>query len=249
MQLQDSSFDVKRVLVPDYLRSDPAYHGGADLQYAESTTKPVKLVPEGWVARRWDPAVRERFHALLTALGAEFDGKIAGINLPETSVGLGDKPINTPAGFTFEAYLEGIQANLRALRAAFPNSVVLQYANFMPGEWLPWEDRRYLKRVYEFAAEIGAGVGGPDLLPFRKGQQNHSLPLLRAASAKIPVGVAVQWGNYQERNPATRREITIAELHDYAVTQLRAGFIFWCTQEPYFSQRLIPFLQRIPAAK
>ena len=36
------------------------------------------------MARRWDPPVQERFHKLLLALGKEFDGKVEGINLPET---------------------------------------------------------------------------------------------------------------------------------------------------------------------
>jgi hypothetical protein len=242
--LQDASFDTRRILVPDYLRQDPAYHGGAHLQYAASSQAPSKLIPEGWVARRWDPAVRARFQALLAALGREFDGKIAGLNLPETSVGFGDKPLNTPPGFTFDAYLEGIQDNLRAARKIFPQSTVIQYANFMPGEWLPWEDRRYLKRVYEFAAQIGAGAGGPDLLPFRKGQQNHSLPLLKAAAGKIPTAIAVQHGNYEERNPQTGRQVTVAELYDYAANTLRVKFLFWSTQEPYFTRRVLPFLAK-----
>ena len=36
------------------------------------------------MARRWDPAVQERLHKLFAALGKEFDGRIAGINLAET---------------------------------------------------------------------------------------------------------------------------------------------------------------------
>src|SRR4051812_48804972 len=86
IQLQDVSFDPKIVPVPRYLLSDPEYHGGANPQYTVPGDDETKAEQAGWVARRWDPAVRERFHKLLRALGKEFDGKIEGINLPETAV-------------------------------------------------------------------------------------------------------------------------------------------------------------------
>ena len=65
IQIQDVSFSRQRVNVPEYLRTDPKYGGGAELMLEfedESETEPV---PEGWVARRWDPAVHERFAKLL----------------------------------------------------------------------------------------------------------------------------------------------------------------------------------------
>jgi hypothetical protein len=74
----------------------------------------------------------------------------------------------------------------------------------MPGEWLPGDDKGYLRAVYKAAKELKVGVGGPDLLPFRRGQLNHFYPLIRDA----------------------------------------AGIIFWCTQEPFYSEQVIPFLKR-----
>ena len=245
IQLQDVSFDMNIVNVPNYLRRNPAYHGGADIQYLFMDEAETKARPEGWVARRWDPAVRRRFHALLRALGAKLDGRIVGLALPETSVGFGEKKNRWPAGFTCENYAAAIRENMSAAHAAFPKSVVLQYANFMPGEWLPFTDRSYLKGIYRFASETGVGVGGPDLMPFRRAQQNHSLPLIRSAAGKVPTGLAVQWGNYEEIDPATRKPVTIARLHEIAKSDLRLRFLFWGMQEPYFTGRVVPYLERL----
>src|SRR2546423_5645718 len=100
IQLQDSSFDPKIVNVPRYLLDEPRYHGGADKQYRIENDDETQAVPEGWVARRWDPAVQERFHRLLSALGKECDGRIEGINFAETAVSFGESGRLFPKGFT-----------------------------------------------------------------------------------------------------------------------------------------------------
>jgi len=38
--------------------------------------------------------------------------------------------------------------------------------------------------------------------------------------------------------------VTIAEVIEFAENYLKLDYIFWCTEEPYFSEQLIPFLQR-----
>ena len=128
---------------------------------------------------------------------------------------------------------------------AFPRSTVLQYANFMPGEWLPWTDHGYLKAVYSHAGKIGAGVGGPDLLPHRKGQRNHSYPLIAARAATTPAGMAVQDGNLRELNPATGKPVSVDELYRFAVEELRVNYIFWGTEEPFYSRDILPALDRL----
>ncbi|HEX2778418.1 MAG TPA: hypothetical protein VHM30_02895, partial [Gemmatimonadaceae bacterium] len=55
IQLQDVSFS-EQVVTPDYLRSDTAYHGGIARKYERATGDSARF--DGWVARRWDPAVR-----------------------------------------------------------------------------------------------------------------------------------------------------------------------------------------------
>jgi hypothetical protein len=83
LQLQDRFFMHEHRNVPRYLLEDPRYGGGL----APQTNQDAGRNPDGsgWVAMQWNPAVRERFQALLSALAQRFDGRILGINLPETS--------------------------------------------------------------------------------------------------------------------------------------------------------------------
>jgi hypothetical protein len=186
--------------------------------------------------------VRERFHKLLRALGKEFDGKIEGINLPETAVDFGETGRLFPPGFTRRGYRDAVFSNMAALKEAFPTSVAMQYANFMyeePGD----TERANLRAVYEKAVELKMGVGGPDLLPWKPGQMRHSYPLLREFSGRVPAGIAVQDGNYAHENPKTGKQITIPELVDFGTGYLGAKYVFWCTEEPYYSRDVIPFLR------
>jgi hypothetical protein len=243
IQLQDSSFSERHILVPKYLQTDE-YHGGIAPQYEIKDGDEDHAQIAGWVSRRWDPAVQLRFRKLLEALGKEFDGKIEGINLPETSIGLGETGKLFPQGYSNEIYRDAVITNMRALKKAFSKSVVIQYANFMPGEWLPDSDKSFLRTVYKEARTMGVGVGGPDLLPFRRGQNNHSYPLIKGAAGSIPAAIAVQDGNYADVDKKTGRRLTIGELLAFARDQLTVDYIFWCTEEPYYSRELIPFLNR-----
>ena len=84
-------------------------------------------------------------------------------------------------------------------------------------------------------------------MPHRKGQLNHSYPLIRNRPESQIAGVAVQWGNYDQQVPATSRRITIAELHAFARDNLKLDYLFWGTQEPYYPNDLLPYLGKIPA--
>lgn len=238
IQIQDVSFS-ERVLVPKYLLSDSVFHGGAARKY-----EGARGVFDGWVARRWDPAVRERFARLLDALAREFDGLIEGVNLPETAIGF-ESPRFHPPGFTFDAYAAGVLASMRDARRAFTRSCVIVYANFMPGEALPAVDHGYLTAIYALAERIGVGVGGPDLLPYRKGQQTNSLPLIAARSPGVVAGMAVQDGNLADLNPATGKPVTVDALYRYAADYLRLNYIFWGIEEPYYTRDVLPYLRRL----
>lgn len=241
IQLQDVSFG-ETANVPDYLRADSAFHGGVARKY-EGDSGRTRF--DGLIARRWDPAVRARFTALLDTLGREFDGRIEGLNLPETATSF-DDPSRRPAEYTDAGYAEGIRELVTAARRAFKKSCVVVYANFMPGEWLPGDDKGYLKSVYAHAAAIGAGVGGPDLMPHRRGQQNHMQALVAARPAGVIAAVAVQDGNLAEQNPSTGARVTVEELYRFAKDRLRLDYIFWGTEEPYYSAAIIPFLGAQP---
>ena len=242
VQLQDVSFG-EDIPVPSYLLSDPSFSGGAARKYESEGDDASTEKFDGWVARRWDPAVRARFIRLLDALGKQADGRIEGLNLPETAVGFGVSAKRHPSGFTYESYVKGVEEIMTAARKAFPRSCVIEYANFMPGEWLPWTDHGYLRAVYAHAERIGVGVGGPDLLPYRKGQLNHSYPLIAARGPMIPAGVAVQDGNLEDRNPTTGKPVTVEELYRFAKDRLRLTYIFWGTQEPFYSKDILAFIR------
>jgi hypothetical protein len=237
IQIQDTSFDTNIVTIPQYLLRDAEYHGGVALQYSIKNDDEANVIPEGWVARRWDPAVQERFERLLLALGRQFDGQIEGINLAETAVDFGETGKLFPKGFTPEVYRNAILTNMLVLKRAFPRSVAMEYANFMPG------GQPYLQSLYEQGKESKVAFGGPDLLPYKPGQMQNCYPLIRECAGVVPTGIAVQDGNYQHVDPKTGRQVTIAELVQFATEYLRVDYIFWCTQEPFYSRDLIPFLR------
>lgn len=244
IQVQDVSFVEARPNVPDYLLEGPEFHGGVAAQYRHPPDDERRVVFDAWVARRWDPAVRTRLGALFEALAAEFDGKIAGINFAETSIGFGSDR-EPPEGYTPSAYYEAICDLMRSARAAFQKSDLLIYANFMPGESLPENDKGYLKGIYRLADSIGVGVGGPDLLPRRWYQRQHSLPLIAGRATGTVGGMAVQDGNLADVDRRTGERVSVEELAAYARDPLRLDYLFWGTEEPYWSEAVVPYLRSL----
>ena len=59
----------------------------------------------------------------------------------------------------------------------------------------------------------------------------------------FPAGIAVQDGNYQHVNPKTGKQVTVPELIGFTTDYLKVDYIFWCTQEPFYSNELIPLMQ------
>jgi hypothetical protein len=228
IQLQDVTFNPKYKAVPDYLLT-AEYDGGAVFQYNDDGK------PEGWVAKRWNKKVRERFSLLLQALGDEFDGKIEGINLQETSIGVKD------SSFSQLDYVNGLKENMLALKKAFNTSTTMIYANFIPGEWLPWDDKGYLRGIYQYGEDIGVGLGGPDLMVKRKAQLNHTLAMMHEGHYTVPLGIAVQDGNYigetgdtDEETKKQKHENIVPLLYAFAKDFLKINYMFWANQEPYF---------------
>jgi hypothetical protein len=234
IQLQDATFNPKYVGIPEYLLTDE-FDGGSIPQFNDNG----ELV--GWVAKRWNPKVQERFALLLKALGKEFDGKVEGINLQESAIGDKSKIDTT---FTPERYTESLKINMLALKKAFPQSTTMQYANFMPGEWLPRQDKGYLRSIYQYGQEIGVGLGGPDLMIKQKGQLNHTIAMMHEGKFTVPLGIAIQDGNYVgetgNNDVVNDRESIVPILHAFAKDFLNVKYMFWVCQEPYFSEDVIP---------
>jgi hypothetical protein len=245
IQLQDVTFDTTlRKPVPDYLTTNKRYHGGVSVQHETNENDEITGTG-GYVARRWDKQVAERFNKLLQALGKRFDGKIEGLNLPETAVEFGNTGKLYPVGFTPGIYRNAILGYMVMAKKAFPNSVVILYSNFMPGEWPHHSSKSYLESLFVLAKKEGVGMGGPDIQIYKQVQMNHCYKLLKEYAGEIVSGVAVQDGNYEEINPKTGKRVTVNEIYDFANNYLGLDYIYWCTQEPYYTDDLLPFLERL----
>jgi hypothetical protein len=241
IQLQDVTFNPKNKPIPDYLLTNE-YDGGAVMGRNDDGK------PSGWIAKRWNKKVRERFALLLQALGKEFDGKIEGINLQETSIDANSK---TDSTFTDNGYVTGLMENMLAMKKAFPSSVTMIYANFMPGEWLPGNNKGYLRSIYQYGEKIGVGLGGPDLMVTRKGQLNHALAMMHEANYTVPLGIAVQDGNYigatgdiNEEQKKKAHQNIVPLLHAFAKDFLKINYMFWVNQEPYFKDDVLSCFSR-----
>ena len=62
-------------------------------------------------------------------------------------------------------------------------------------------------------------------------------------------GLAVQWGNLDEKDPETGKPVTVRQLHGFARDVLRLDYIFWGTQEPYYSSQVLPYLRGRPVTR
>ncbi len=237
IQIQDRSFDPKIIPVPDYLLNKKYNNGVAEQIDFPGEGQPLSA---GWVAKQWEPNVQERFQKLLKALGQQFDGKINGINLPETAIDLTKKE---QSAFDCNHYFDSVLGNLQTLRLAFKNSDVVQYVNFIPCEWN--DDHHHMSRLFNFAKENNIGLGGPDAIPYRRSQMKNSYPFFNENQGKLLVAFAVQEPDYTYRNSKTGKRFTVEELYNFATTYLGASILFWNIQEPQLSQDFFPFLNRV----
>jgi hypothetical protein len=232
VQVQDRFFRPQDKNVPAYLLNDPVYAGGLTPQ----SDNPGEGQPpgSGWVAIQWNPHVRERFQLLLSVLAKQFDGRIYGINLPESAIDIDVR--QHPAAFTCDSYFAAEIENIKAARTAFRKSFVVQYVNFWPCGWN--NDHDYIGRVFAIASASGIGLGGPDVVPWNKAQMANSYPFFHRYKGKLPlVALAVQEATLTYTNPATDKKFTKAEFIDFARDYLGANIIFWSTSSPWLRQK------------
>jgi len=200
VQIQDRFFSPDAKNVPPYLLSDPKYGGGivSQIDNPGENKPPVS----GWVAEQWNPSVRLRFQSLLRALADKFDGEIYGVNLPETAIDIDTK--RDRSGFSCDDYFDAELDNIAFARKVFKRSYVVQYVNFWPCEWE--NNRTYMSRLFAFAAANRIGLGGPDVIPYRKGQMHR-----------------IQDGCSHARSSKTLRATTLERALYFGV--LRRGFV------------------------
>ncbi|WP_423383621.1 hypothetical protein [Burkholderia sp. LMG 32019] len=232
IQIQDRFFEPQARNVPPYLLHDPVYQGGLVPQYDNPGEN--RPVGNGWVAQQWNPAVQERYQQLLAALAKQFDGRVMGVNLPETAIDLDMKHDRT--GFSCDGYFDATLRNLDFSRKAFHKSYVVQYVNFWPCEWD--NDHRYMSRLFSFASKKNVGLGGPDIVPGKKGQMKNSYPFFHLYKGKLAlVAMAVQEPTLTYTNPRTRKPFTHDEFVEYAEGYLGANIIFWSVESPWLKQK------------
>jgi hypothetical protein len=229
IQLQDRFFYATSRHLPDYILSQPQYEGGLQAQ--------VTFVAEGepkgaaWVAKQWNAALRARFQALVAALAARFDGRIAGFNFDETAIDLGDDTSRFDCDGYFAAELE----NARFARAAFRRSPVVQYVNFWPCQW--GDTRGYFSRFFAAAATDGIGLGGPDIVPWKQVQMKNAYPFFHDYRGKLAlVAMAVQEPTLTYINPDSGKPFTRAEFVAFATGYLGVGIIFWSKDTPWLKR-------------
>ena len=222
IQVQDRFFEPQAKYVPSYLITEPQYMGGLTPQLDNpGENKPLVA---GWTTIQWNQKVRERYQALLIALANKFDGKIYGINLPETAIDIDIKHDKT--GFSCDKYFNATLDNLSVAKKAFKKSHVVQYINFFPCEWD--DDHKYMSRLFDFAIKNKIGLGGPDVVPYRKAQMHNSYPFYHKYKDKLTLtSMAVQEPDYTYTNPKTKKHFTHTELNDFATNYLGANIIFW----------------------
>lgn len=223
IQVQDRFFEAKARNLPDYLLRDPQYGGGLAAQGDRGGGS-------GWVAKQWNPAVRARFQALLGALAKRFDGRVAGINLPETAADL--TPAERAKGFSCDGYFQGELENAAYARKAFRRSAVVQYVNFWPCEWN--NDHRYMERTFELAAKHGIGLGGPDIAPLNKPHMHNAYPFFHQYKGRLKlVAMAVQEPTLTYTDPATGKPFSRDQIVKFASDYLGVDIIFWTPEAPW----------------
>ncbi|SHF98758.1 hypothetical protein [Chryseobacterium sp. OV279] len=228
IQLQDRFFEPEARYVPDYILTEKEYNGGLVPQYDNPGEN--KPVGNGWVTQQWNPTVQQRYQKLIGELAKKFDGKIQGINLPETSIDIDMKKDKT--GFSCDLYFQAELDNLKYARNAFKTSYVLQYVNFFPCEWE--NDHQYMSRLFEFAYKNNIALGGPDIVPNKNAQMKNSYPFFNQYRGKLSlVAMAVQEPTLTYKNPKTKKPFTKEEFVDYAEHYLGVNIIFWSVESPW----------------
>lgn len=85
----------------------------------------------------------------------------------------------------------------------------------------------------------------------RKGQLNHALAQMHEGDFSVPLGIAVQDGNYvgktgadidynEHQDKGMTRDNIVPLLHAFSKDFLNVDYMFWTNQKPYFQEDVIP---------
>jgi hypothetical protein len=95
-----------------------------------------------------------------------------------------------------------------------------------------------LQTLSTFTQKHSVGVGGPDLILNKPGQEANSYVYIPMYHDPVPITVlAVQEPDLEEINQKTDLAFTKEEIVDFAVNELHARIIFWTVEAPWLRNR------------
>jgi len=196
--------------VPDYLRTSQ-YSGGA---FRIGTIKGTY----GENMALYDDDVRDRLIALMQALANRYnkDNNFEGVAFNETAWGKMVKPLSSTQQKQFFSNFARVDT---ATRAAFPNSVVIQFINY-PANFMP--------ALFENMKDKGVGMGGPDVFINDPALERGAYTFNSKAKGVIPIGMKVESDCYnavEHGGPYTK--VDVRKIYSFARDRLHSNYIFW----------------------
>ncbi len=179
----------------------------------------------GWTIARWAPQVVTRHKALLSAIGARFDGhpNFEGVATQETAPSLGNAELNA-TGYTPEKFRDALIEILSHGAQVLPKSRMFFFMNYLPRQ------QSYLGDVAAAVASKGVVMGGPDVMPDEHALQEHTYPLYREFAGKMPLFGQVEPICYHHQHADWSKPTKYwspAELFRYARDNLDVNYMFW----------------------
>ncbi len=214
IRINDRAFSLSYKATPAYLETNPIYKGG------------IAPTKNGTIARIWDPLVMDRMILLYQQLGARFNAEpyIEGIAPQETTPGFAG---NFPPDYTRSAHAAQLKRAIAAFRAAFPNTVVFETANFLSGQ---------IPGIIANAYQVGAGRLGPDLnVGDKNGGSTAQLLTASSYAGKMPIADIVSAPVLCGRSSTgplsvmgkTKKCYLPEDILNYGVNDIKDNYILW----------------------
>jgi len=217
IQVQWKCFISKATYAPTYITDNPdyVYHSDQEFAFADAPINP----------RMWNSFVLGRYNKLLTELGKEFDSNLTVevVNLPESSTSTTNSE-NTRTAFTVQKQVDYLKSSMLALKAAFPNTVVIQFMNYPVSLFSTYN-------LHLFIKNNGIGMGGPDIRWNDSGLINGVYKYYPTLAGLAPLGTSVQWPDY-DYNGVSANVLTLYKL---GRESLHLNYIFWQKRDPWWS--------------
>jgi hypothetical protein len=175
----------------------------------------------GWC--RWQTRWMDAYIRMMEAYAAEFDDEpyFEGFYLyRETAPALGGKQ---PCGFSLSAYESQTMRLATAMAAAWKKTNIVLSANFIGSQSV-------MNRIIAHNAELGVGVGGPDILPdscARNGTQAYETITGASGGHDYRGEIPIQYSVEAAEMGGALANCSIDELRDFANGTLHASHLFW----------------------